>query len=214
MAAGKFNKVPVLSGRNRDEGTVFTPSSVASEADIRTLVTSVLIPEVLDDAVFQGLLDAYPNDPALGSPFGTGNNTFGKDPEWKRGAAIFGDWKYTSTSRHLLRAAAAQGLDAWGYLWLPPTGDLGATHGADTSMVFRNDDPPANVLSSALALQRGYIRFISDLNPLNDDGTPWPKYADEPAVMKFDTNVSTVQTDDYRSDGIEWVLTHVDAWKK
>lgn len=81
MAAGKFNKVPVLSGRNRDEGTVFTPSSVASEADIRTLVTSVLIPEVLDDAVFQGLLDAYPNDPALGSPFGTGNNTFGKDPE-------------------------------------------------------------------------------------------------------------------------------------
>ncbi|KZW02364.1 alpha/beta-hydrolase [Exidia glandulosa HHB12029] len=80
MAAGKFNKVPVLSGRNRDEGTVFTPSSVASEADIRTLVTCVLIPEVLDDAVFQGLLDAYPNDPALGSPFGTGNN-----PEWKRG---------------------------------------------------------------------------------------------------------------------------------
>jgi acetylcholinesterase len=33
-------------------------------------------------------LALYPNIPSLGSPFGTGNMTFGLDPEYKRTAAV------------------------------------------------------------------------------------------------------------------------------
>jgi hypothetical protein len=36
----------------------------------------------------------YPDNPASGSPFGTGNETWGKGRETKRGAAIFGDWLF------------------------------------------------------------------------------------------------------------------------
>ncbi|KZV79351.1 alpha/beta-hydrolase [Exidia glandulosa HHB12029] len=214
MKAGKQNRVPIFVARNRDEGTVFTPAETKTEDDIRALVTSVLIPQTLDDSVFQGLLDAYPNDPSQGSPFGTGDNLFGKDPMWKRGAAIFGDWKYTSTARHALRMAAAQGVDAWGYLWLVSGGDNGASHTADAGMVFRADDPPEDVRTSAMAIQRGYIRFISDLNPGNEDGTPWQNYKDVANILKFDKNATIIQTDDYRSAGIEWVLNNLPAWKK
>ena len=34
------------------------------------------------------LLDLYPDVPALGSPFGTGNNTFGLSSQYKRASAI------------------------------------------------------------------------------------------------------------------------------
>ena len=34
------------------------------------------------------LLQLYPNEPALGSPFNTGNETFGLSPIFKQAAAI------------------------------------------------------------------------------------------------------------------------------
>ena len=34
------------------------------------------------------LISLYPSDPSAGSPFGTGNETFGTGPGYKRGAAI------------------------------------------------------------------------------------------------------------------------------
>jgi acetylcholinesterase len=34
------------------------------------------------------ILELYPDDPSLGSPFGTGNNTFGLSPGFKRISAI------------------------------------------------------------------------------------------------------------------------------
>lgn len=88
MAAGKFNHVPILSGRNRDEGTTFTPGGLKDENEIRDMVTSVLIPPVIPDDKFAGLLATLPNDPSQGSPFGTGNNTFGHDAQWKRAAGV------------------------------------------------------------------------------------------------------------------------------
>lgn len=215
MEAGKMNHVPLFVARNRDEGTVFTPGDTKTDEDIKRLVTSVLIPQVLDDNVFRGLLDAYPNNPSEGSPFGTGNNTFGHDPMWKRGAAIFGDWKYTSTARHALRLAAKHGLDAWGYLWLVSDGsERGAAHTADAGMVFRADDPPEDVRQSGMSLQKAYIRFIADLNPNNDDGVPWPKYSENPSIIKFDRSQYWVQTDDYRSAGIDHILNNMAAWKR
>ena len=39
------------------------------------------------------LIGLYPNDPSAGSPFGTGDNTFGLNPQFKRMAAIVGDFE-------------------------------------------------------------------------------------------------------------------------
>lgn len=37
------------------------------------------------------LLKFYPTDPAAGSPYGTGNETFGLAPEYKRLTSVVGD---------------------------------------------------------------------------------------------------------------------------
>lgn len=34
------------------------------------------------------ILELYPNDPSLGSPYNTGNETFGLSPQYKRLASI------------------------------------------------------------------------------------------------------------------------------
>lgn len=49
----------------------------------------ILNPDVLQGAV-RTLLDLYPDIPALGSPFDTGNETFGLPTSYKREAAIVG----------------------------------------------------------------------------------------------------------------------------
>jgi hypothetical protein len=41
------------------------------------------------------LLKLYPNTPSLGSPYGTGNELFGRDKQYKRSAAIIGDILFT-----------------------------------------------------------------------------------------------------------------------
>ena len=47
------------------------------------------------------LLDLYPSDPAAGSPFDTGDaNAF--SPQYKRMAALTGDWFFNAPRRQLL----------------------------------------------------------------------------------------------------------------
>lgn len=62
-----------------------------TEADIRASIISSFSPPLVSEALLQStadkILELYPDDPALGSPFNTGNDTFGL-PGFKRAAAI------------------------------------------------------------------------------------------------------------------------------
>ena len=109
LAKGTFAKLPFIAGTNLDEGmrlstvknefptslqfigTFFTPATALTEADLRASLIFNLTPPVVPESVLQStvdrILELYPDDPALGSPFNTGNNTFGL-PGFKRAAAI------------------------------------------------------------------------------------------------------------------------------
>lgn len=73
-------------------GTLFTPTSNLTEADIRARIIAnfspPLVPENLLTSTADKLLELYPDIPALGSPFNTGNETFGLPSGYKRQAAI------------------------------------------------------------------------------------------------------------------------------
>lgn len=73
-------------------GTVFTSTSVSTDDSIRDWITSNFSTNAIDGALLLAaaniILDNYPNDPTLGSPFNTGNNTFGFNSQYKRLAAI------------------------------------------------------------------------------------------------------------------------------
>lgn len=69
-------------------------------------------------------MDLYPDNPALGSPFGTGNDTFGLSPEFKRVAAIEGDMLFTAKRRELVGLYADNHLPAFAYLFTEPQPEL------------------------------------------------------------------------------------------
>ena len=73
-------------------GTVFASHNLVSTADIYASIIANYSPPLVSPAVLQGaanrLLELYPDIPALGSPFNTGNETFGLPSGYKREAAI------------------------------------------------------------------------------------------------------------------------------
>ena len=73
-------------------GTIFTPTTGSSTEEIRqTIIQSfsppLVSPDVLN-ATADKLLELYPDDPALGSPYGTGVQTFELPDGFKRQASL------------------------------------------------------------------------------------------------------------------------------
>jgi hypothetical protein len=73
-------------------GTFFLPTTINSEQQIHEYLIAnysppLVTPTKLEQAVGK-ILELYPDVPALGSPFNTGNNTFGLSSSFKRVSAI------------------------------------------------------------------------------------------------------------------------------
>lgn len=72
------------------------------------------------EATVQSLLTLYPDSPALGSPFGTGNETFGLSPEFKQASAIMGDIMFQAPRRAWSQSATQYGVRNYGYIFTDP----------------------------------------------------------------------------------------------
>lgn len=112
LAQGRFSKLPFMSGTNKDEGvyisyilnkfqawislsgTIFVPTTTNNISQFVEFLESLNLPETQGEGslerAFAKVLELYPDDPARGSPFGTGNETFGISPVFKRATAILG----------------------------------------------------------------------------------------------------------------------------
>ncbi|KAG8710874.1 hypothetical protein FRC09_020891 [Ceratobasidium sp. 395] len=118
--AGKFAKVPFINGAQLDEGTLFVNGgSLNTEQDIFNWATAHftgLNTGITNETAVRELLKYYPADPAAGSPYGTGNNTFGQGDEYKRYASIIGDLLFQAPRRNHLKIATSFGVRTWSYI--------------------------------------------------------------------------------------------------
>lgn len=105
-------------------GTAFTPTTFNSQQLLETWIRSNLTPPVVSENAFNAdvaeMLVLYPNNPALGSPFNTGDDTFGFNPEYKRASAINGDNAFHSLRRSFTELFASEGLTIFAYLFTDP----------------------------------------------------------------------------------------------
>ena len=144
---GSFARLPLIAGTNLDEGplflyistllvvlnpkstlgTAFIPTFINSTAQLRQLILANTMvaqtPSTELSRVADRLLTLYPDVPALGSPFGTGNETFGLSSQFKRASALFGDVAFQSQRRAWTQAAIKRNLKVFSYLFTdhPPT---------------------------------------------------------------------------------------------
>ncbi|KAG8746337.1 hypothetical protein FRC10_005326 [Ceratobasidium sp. 414] len=98
----QFANVPLIIGGTLDEGTDFVPSLdsntslLAYFSQTRPGLTFGIESPSAKRSLEQ-FIERYPDDPAQGSPFGTGKELFGRGRQTKRGAAIFGDWLFEAS---------------------------------------------------------------------------------------------------------------------
>lgn len=109
LEKGKFARLPFIAGSNLDEGkpvhafqlhlgnhtcigTYFVNPLVNSTAEVKSRLlanySTSTVPDKALEAAIDRLLELYPDIPALGSPYNTGNQTFGFSSQFKRLSSI------------------------------------------------------------------------------------------------------------------------------
>ncbi|TFK83623.1 extracellular triacylglycerol lipase precursor [Polyporus arcularius HHB13444] len=231
FAAGKFSKIPFIAGTNLDEGTYFTPTSISTDEEVIQFFTLDAQPFADPPASFQQdlatLMQLYPDNPALGSPFGTGNETFGLSSEYKRVAAIIGDASTQAPRREWIQAASGAGVKTFGYYFTDQNAvydpSRGVTHEVEVAYVYgetaqTSPNPAVRLLSEAMVDY--WISFAVSLTPNDGKGlakTTWPQYkSGQEVLLQFDTGSFASNTtsptfaiipDDYRAQQIDYIIS-------
>ncbi|KJA24904.1 hypothetical protein HYPSUDRAFT_76245 [Hypholoma sublateritium FD-334 SS-4] len=230
------SRLPALIGSNLDEGTLFVPQDVTAPDQITQFLTQFTTPTTLVSplalaATLEEVLNLYADVPALGSPFGTGNNTFGLAPEYKRFAAIQSDFLFQSARRTFSQQTSAAGTRVFGYLFndpdavaqtasLPATppapGSLGIPHSSELDYVFNtlvNKTPTAIALSRNI--QDYWLSFATSLTPNDGRGArrpTWEQFTPKNQIlMQLNGHATQLIPDNFRANGIQFFQNNPDA---
>jgi acetylcholinesterase len=162
------------------------------------------------------LTSQYPDDPAQGSPFDTGaENQLG--PQYKRLAALIGDYTFQAPRRDLLHHTAGR-QNAWSYQiadtvrilgrvpllnkdQLAQISVTGAFHISDV-VLYAFATIPAAISKNTLNIMSTFISFANSLDP-NNHGLKslpvWPKYDNaKPQLFQFREDQCAIIADDCR----------------
>ncbi|KAK1219397.1 hypothetical protein PQX77_017922 [Marasmius sp. AFHP31] len=233
---GRFARAPFIAGTNLDEGTFIIPQDPNmdyGDKNLRSVLLKELSPpdvtrETLNHAIDR-LLELYPDIPALGSPYNTGNETFGLPRGYKRWTSIHGDAAFDSQRRLWQQTAANSGVKTYGYLFTQPQPDSGplggkalsvsisnptymfalpVTHAVDLPYVFRNVTRATDVSLSRLMIDY-WVSFATSLDPNDGKGfsrPTWESYTpDNQVLLELNSANTRLILDDYRKEQIEFI---------
>jgi carboxylesterase type B len=160
------------------------------------------------------MLQAYPNDPALGCPYNGQDTEYGEGSQYKRMAAIATDGTWTEGWLEIIETLSLR-TSTWGLLWEQPIpgapAALGVTHGSDLIYYFPNllgaESSPSSSRDTALmhAVQDALINFVSFGDPnagasgSEESGYHWPLYNESQMITVMNArNVAEAQKPPHR----------------
>ncbi|EKM49797.1 uncharacterized protein PHACADRAFT_131622 [Phanerochaete carnosa HHB-10118-sp] len=198
VTQGSVASVPFVTGDCDDEGTVFALSTlnISTDAEVQTYFKTFYVPNATSSEL-DTMLQLYPQDPAQGSPFDTGDLNV-LSPQYKRIAAILGDLVFQAPRRFFLTTQSSkQNTFVFLNKRLKATPGVGTAHGTDLLNVYGGGD-----------MTDYLVNFINDLNPNGPGLLSWPTYStSSPQLLTFlDGLVPLAITEDtYRADGMNFL---------
>lgn len=216
VAQGNFAKVPLIAGNCQDEGTIFAPHQFTTEDQFSSWVRQVHFATgnlTVDNAVYATIATAYPNNPAVGSPFTPTSHNLtdrfyaGADNQYKRAAALYGDIRFQSNRRYLLQSGLQTGTTpaAWSFAFSdpPPKAPVshGVAHGTDLDALFGNRNSPIDAI-----MARQWVSFAYSLDPTAAGGNlpAWPKYdLTGRTLMNYVNGKTELIKDNYRDTAMD-----------
>lgn len=189
LNAGKFVKVPVLHGRNHDEGTMWGIKGIDTTQQFQSTLTSA----GYDNTTVNTLSFLYPDIPAIGIPATLHSRPTGQyasyGAQWKRICAFEGDLHQHAPRRTVSQVWAANNVTSYSYHFNVLPGGVpdvtGVTHFQEVAWVFYNlmglgynnsvaKDPfegvPDTYQQVAKIMARSWASFFVDMDPNNNGG--------------------------------------------
>ena len=186
IKAGTFNKVPLLLGTNKDEGSIFVPTFLLIAKGVHWPIQDGDLPLVIAQAfnmynatlvaqlTAQSIMPAYPSSSY-------------KDNYWRASAMITHAF-FACVARRTARAVAAAGVPAYLYQFTyNATGQImwdlfGDAHSSELEYVFRNqwlNDFSKDDWAISDAFSGYWTNFASSGSPNTGSSSvplPWPQY--------------------------------------
>ncbi len=169
LKSKKVNGQKLLVGHNANEGALFVPPTIKTEADLNELAARVEFPN-LSAAQISSILASNPNSAATGAPGAlfetngmTGPNAVNvsqdANGQQQRGNNIYAEATFVCPSYWMSSAYTSANRQGWHYQYSVPF----ASHATDTSAYFG----PAPNLSAdfVLAFRRIWGNFVTHGNP-------------------------------------------------
>ncbi|KIL63607.1 hypothetical protein M378DRAFT_79395 [Amanita muscaria Koide BX008] len=218
----EFARLPFIAGTNLDEGTPPLPQVTSEDGLVQTIVANysppVVSPQTLQSHI-QTLLQLYPDIPALGSPYNTGNNTFGLSSVYKQWAAIYGDLTFQSQRRFWSQGYSNAGIKTYGYLFTEPQPSaqplLGVYHSSEVPFVFGNITGLSPSSTNLSTIMRDYwISFATSLDPNDGRGTPRKFLLTDSVrvLLQLNSQNLVMIPDDYRKKQIDFINSDPIVW--
>jgi carboxylesterase type B len=203
---GKYAKVPFIIGDQEDEGTIFslTTYNVTDNAKFSTWLEGFF--DDMTQEELDTILELYPDDAAAGSPFDTGvfNEIY---PQYKRIAAVQGDFVFQWPRRFMLRTATD--VKSWSFLSKVQYGTpiIGTFHSDDNIYLW----DLGSVLVPAQTYKRYFIAFANNLDPNYASGelVDWPEYSSGAQNLVLHLTYNDLEDDNYRSAADVYVNGHI-----
>lgn len=214
ILAGKYAKVPFITGVQEDEGTLFAlfTANISTTAQLGNYLKTLYFPSA-PQATIDALIETYQTVSEDGSPFRTLflNNWY---PQFKRIAAILGDLTFILTRRIFLEISSTVNPDvpSWSYIATYNYGTpiLGTFHGSDLLQVFYGVLPN----NAARSIRGYYFSFVHHLDPnVDNDFGNWPQWSKGRKLRRFEANSNGLWDDDFRKDSYDFVKSNADVFR-
>ncbi|OCF74184.1 hypothetical protein I204_04554 [Kwoniella mangroviensis CBS 8886] len=155
LGQGRYAHRPFIVGDVTDEGTAIASATNASSF-IANIRGSGLFTR--SNETIQKLLELYPDEPSVGSPYNTGDNLFNKSSTYKRASSYSGDSMFQVARRNWLDVTYSQSSPKGAFHGT----ELNFTRGRPTEGQPWWDEEDINV---SKALLEYWLRFIYQGNP-------------------------------------------------
>ncbi|KAJ7727778.1 extracellular triacylglycerol lipase precursor [Mycena metata] len=234
LERGKFARLPFIAGSNLDEGTYFVNPLVNFTAELKSRLlanySSSTVPDTALEAAIDRLLELYPDIPALGSSYNTGNQTFGFNSQFKRLSSIMGDLMITSQRREWNQAASKFGVKTFGYLFtdagappiapptvgpISPAAALGVPHTAELVYIYNLTaafQRPASAMGLSIQMVDYWISFATSLDPNDGLGSvrpAWSQHTDgNKMVLELNSANLSMIPDNYREQQTDFITSN------
>lgn len=187
-----WNKIPILTGFNHNEGTMYVPKTVATSADFRSF-WSTLLPQLTERDLDE--IDALYPDPSIypDSEY-TDTRTLDVGPQYKRLEAAYGHYAYVCPVRQTaVLASSANNLPVYLYHWATNRTLLGGANHGD-QMWYETFDPSVTGVSSTQREIAGIfhdyiVSFVLSGDPnkvkARWERPEWKAWRDEEQTMVF-----------------------------